>query len=110
VFYCGLCLNFVHADKARQLLVDINDLKKKLKESRAEVDFQCARLANPDCMEWKIDLHGQSAAKATEMFVNQLECLIRMNQPGGILFKVIVGQGHHSEGNVPKIKNQVGSG
>jgi hypothetical protein len=99
----------VHADKARRLLAEYNELKKKYKASRAEVDAQCALLANPDCMEWKLDLHGQSAATATAMFVNQLDCLIGMKQPGGILFKVIVGQGRHSEDNVPKIKNQVGS-
>lgn len=105
---CACDCDPVCADKARQLLAEITELKKKHKERMAEASAKAFQLHNPDCKVWDIDLHGQSVPKAMDRFVKQLNCLIDMEQPGGILFKVIVGQGHHSEDNVPKIKNQVG--
>lgn len=53
---------------------------------------------------WQADLHGLAVHVALRKFVSQFEMLAAMDCPGGVLYKVIVGKGKHSEDNVPKIK------
>lgn len=53
---------------------------------------------------WDVDLHGLSVSRAIAQFAKQFKGLQSMEHPGGVLFRVIVGQGKHSEDKVPKIK------
>jgi hypothetical protein len=56
---------------------------------------------------WSVDLHGLGVPHAIAKFEKQFRCLQGMEHPGGIVMHVCVGKGLHSEGNVPKIKEQV---
>lgn len=56
---------------------------------------------------WAVDLHGLGVPHAIAKFEKQFRCLQGMDHPGGIVMHVCVGKGLHSEGNVPKIKEQV---
>jgi hypothetical protein len=53
---------------------------------------------------WEVDLHGLGVTKAVAKFERQFRSLRGMDHPGGVVFRVIVGRGLHSEGNIPKIK------
>lgn len=62
---------------------------------------------NQRSAEWLVDLHGLSVPVAMSRFVGQFELLQKMDHPADVVFRVIVGQGHHSENNVPRIKLNV---
>jgi DNA-nicking Smr family endonuclease len=79
-------------------------------ESRAAFD-EAQKLSwranNARSQCWEVDLHGLGHVQALAKFTQLLSMLRGMDHPGGVLFRVVVGQGHHSEGNVPKIKHGV---
>jgi hypothetical protein len=89
---------------ARKQLADADKCRADSRAAFEEAQALSWRSNNTRSNCWEIDLHGLSPPRALDKFVQQLAVLQMMDHPGGVLFRVIVGQGHHSENNVPKIK------
>jgi len=81
-----------------------NAQRKAAKEAIEEAQRVAWSANNQRSNCWEVDLHGLPVAKAIAQFEKQFRALQAMGHPGGVVFRVIVGKGKHSEGNVPKIK------
>ena len=93
-------------DKAsyRKNIEEANKLRQLAKAAIEEAQRVSWAANNNRSSVWEVDLHGLGVTKAIAQFAKQFKALQLLEHPGGVLFRVIVGQGKHSEDKVPKIK------
>lgn len=83
------------------------DAKKQAAAAQEEAERIAWSTNNASSQFFQIDLHGLGVRKAVATFERRFCGLQGLQHPGGVHFRVIVGKGLHSEGNVPKIKHGI---